>query len=139
MTAREIEQRVIRRQELARRLALGIAAALRERGIRQIAVDHETVTLQRLDGELKPPSSFRPIDIARRCHDAASIARALGGGKKNQTRLSRISNPRQGGLIYNSLGCRTATALVTQRAWAVDKKLLAAVSKTRANAFSYSR
>jgi hypothetical protein len=32
--AREIEQRVVLRQELARRLALGIAAALRERGIR---------------------------------------------------------------------------------------------------------
>jgi hypothetical protein len=46
--AREIEQRIIRRQELARRLAFGgIATALRERDIRQVAVDHETVTLQR--------------------------------------------------------------------------------------------
>ena len=45
----------------------------------------------------------------------------------------------EGGLIYNSLGCRTATALVTQRALAGENKLLAAVSKTRANAFSYSR
>jgi len=72
VSAREIEQRIIRPQALARRLAFGgIATALRERGIRQVAVDHETVTLQRLDGELEPPGSGRPIDISRPCHDAA--------------------------------------------------------------------
>jgi hypothetical protein len=94
VSAREIEQRVIRRQELARRLALGgIATALRDRGIREVAVDHETVTLQRLDGELEPPGSGRPIDIARPCHDAASIARPHAAGQRPARSCAAVSLP----------------------------------------------
>ena len=53
-----------------------IATALRERRIREITVDHEAVALRRRDGEFEPPSSGRPIDVAGRYHEAATIARA---------------------------------------------------------------